>query len=265
MIINDRISKMKDNYNEDHAYFFSCREMFRWLYQKGILKEISFLFSEKENSIYFAFDTDDLLPYRDQMESAKVRDCSIACSRIFGDEGYQTDPSFYSGAVSLTWTMLDYRNIGGCVTRSWGLLDEKTLTNESLGIITAIQKMHGTKAAVEAIWDLYDDGKLSYEISIDEDYAEKQCEDLWEAACAWHKDGLGVDYNFCKDSGKDQSAIYLMRYNKDTEDMDIDTETFEPYEIDFSNEEWTEELVTKMYLFLLQHVYNLSCKEDTLC
>ena len=61
MIINDRISKMKDNYNEDHAYFFSCREMFRWLYQKGILKEISFLFSEKENSIYFAFDTDDLL------------------------------------------------------------------------------------------------------------------------------------------------------------------------------------------------------------
>ena len=56
MIINDRISKMKDNYNEDHAYFFSCREMFRWLYQKGILKEISFLFSEKENSIYFAFD-----------------------------------------------------------------------------------------------------------------------------------------------------------------------------------------------------------------
>lgn len=61
MIINDRISKMKDNYNEDRAYFFSCREMFRWLYQKGILKEISFLFSEKENSIYFAFDTDDLL------------------------------------------------------------------------------------------------------------------------------------------------------------------------------------------------------------
>lgn len=127
MIINDRISKMKDNYNEDHAYFFSCREMFRWLYQKGILKEISFLFSDKENSIYFAFDTDDLLPYRDQMESAKVRDCSIACSRIFGDEGCQTDPSFYSGAVSLTWTMLDYRDIGGCVTRSWGLLDEKTL------------------------------------------------------------------------------------------------------------------------------------------
>lgn len=86
-------------------------------------------------------------------------------------------------------------------------------------------------------------------------FAGRQCEDLWEAACAWHKDGLGVNYNFCKDSGKDESAIYLMHFNNEKEDMDIDTETFEPYEIDFSNKDWQSELITKMYLFLLKNVY----------
>lgn len=254
MIISDGINKT-EKYDETQEYFFSCRAMFRWLYEKGILKKISFLYKEEKDNICFALDTDDLILYKNQMENSGVRGSAVACNRIFGKGGYKTSPSIYSGAVSLTWTMMDYRDINGCVTKSWELLDEKYLTNDSLSVISAIREKHGAKAAVKAIWDLYDDGKLSHEVSIDESYAGRQCEDLWEAACAWHKDGLGVNYNFCKDSGKDESAIYLMHFNNEKEDMDMDTETFEPYEIDFSNKDWQSELITKMYLFLLKNVY----------
>ena len=46
-----------------------------------------------------------------------------------------------------------------------------------------------------------------------------------------------------------------MHFNNEKEDMDIDTETFEPYEIDFSNKDWQSELITKMYLFIIKNVY----------
>ena len=160
MIISDGINKT-EKYDETQEYFFSCRAMFRWLYEKGILKKISFLYKEEKDNICFALDTDDLIIYKNQMENSGVRGSAVACNRIFGKGGYKTSPSIYSGAVSLTWTMMDYRDISGCVTKSWELLDEKYLTNDSLSVISAIREKHGAKAAVKAIWDLYDDGKLS--------------------------------------------------------------------------------------------------------
>lgn len=38
MIISDGINKT-EKYDETQEYFFSCRAMFRWLYEKGILKK----------------------------------------------------------------------------------------------------------------------------------------------------------------------------------------------------------------------------------
>ena len=75
MIISDGINKT-EKYDETQEYFFSCRAMFRWLYEKGILKKISFLYKEEKDNICFALDTDDLILYKNQFpadDDAKLR------------------------------------------------------------------------------------------------------------------------------------------------------------------------------------------------
>lgn len=47
MIISDGINKT-EKYDETQEYFFSCRAMFRWLYEKGILKKYHFFTRKKK-------------------------------------------------------------------------------------------------------------------------------------------------------------------------------------------------------------------------
>ena len=100
----------------------SCYDMYQWLYKNDILRKEAFLYTEnsstEELEVSFAIDTENLLPYRKKMETSGVKDADLACRYIFGDKGYETSPSKYSGSIFLSWSMLTYRG-QLCVSRSW--------------------------------------------------------------------------------------------------------------------------------------------------
>ena len=135
----------------------SCYDMYQWLYKKGILRKEAFLYnensSEGEQEVSFAIDTENLLPYRKQMETSGVEDADLACRYIFGDKGYETTPSKYSGSIFLSWSMLTYRG-QLCVSRSWETESEQDLNTEHLQEVAKIRKKYGTKKAVEKVWEL---------------------------------------------------------------------------------------------------------------
>lgn len=91
----------------------SCYDMYQWLYKNDILRKEAFLYTEnssmEELEVSFAIDTENLLPYRKKMETSGVKDADLACHYIFGDKGYETSPSKYSGSIFLSWSMLTYR------------------------------------------------------------------------------------------------------------------------------------------------------------
>lgn len=81
--------------------------------------------------------------------------------------------------------------------------------------------------------------KFYHEINIDESYGEGIV-DEWGAAYVWNKDGNGAEYNICYDGKDECSAIYKM------EDDRTDSNTYEHYEIDFSDDGWKEKLINRM-------------------
>lgn len=93
-----------------------------------------------------------------------------------------------------------------------------------------------------------------FELCMDESYANKTCIDEWGVAQYWNGD-KGVEYNFCKDSGNDYSAIYSMSMN-DEGYGETDYNNFVGYEIDFSNPQWRGKLKEAMI-----YAYNTLCKE----
>ena len=74
------------------------------------------------------------------METSGVKDADLACHYIFGDKGYETSPSKYSGSIFLSWSMLTY--------------SEQDLNTEHLQEVAKIRKKYGTKKAVEKVWKL---------------------------------------------------------------------------------------------------------------
>ena len=84
-------------------------------------------------------------------------------------------------------------------------------------------------------------GKSKYycEVNIDESYGEGIV-DEWGAAYVWNKDGNGAEYNIYYDGKDECSAIYKM------EDDRTDSNTYEHYEIDFSDDGWKEKLINRM-------------------
>lgn len=82
-------------------------------------------------------------------------------------------------------------------------------------------------------------------------------EDYWGAGFAWYK-SYGVEYNFCVDGEENASAIYLMRYNSEIDDMETDHDKYIHYEIDFEEKDWKERFLEKMGLVLLNY-YSEEC------
>ena len=76
-------------------------------------------------------------------------------------------------------------------------------------------------------------------VKIDESYADKTDEDIWEAAFAYDGNCNGISYNFRR-NGEDSSVFYLV------EEGDELTEFNEPYEIDFEEDNWREKLINAM-------------------
>lgn len=82
-------------------------------------------------------------------------------------------------------------------------------------------------------------------------------EDYWGAGFAWYK-SYGVEYNFCVDGEENASAIYLMRYNSEIDDMETDHDKYIHYEINFEEKDWKERFLEKMGMVLLNY-YSEEC------
>lgn len=131
----------------------AINEMYGWLYNQGILKEVSFEFKDYSDCAYFALDATDLIPYRKVMEESDCKQALDAVSIIF-DEEYT--PCRYSGAWEIGWMMNTYRDNCGVVGRSWECDMVKHLNNDGAREIEKVKEEKGVKEAVKALFTQYD-------------------------------------------------------------------------------------------------------------
>ena len=128
-----------------------------YLYEKGILKKVSFEYLEFDGCVMFALDTDTLLPYREEMEASGFQGMDTACSHIF-DQEYT--PCLYSGAVELTWTMSTYREFDGTTERSWEIEPCRHMDSDQVLDVLEIRQKQGVCEAVKYIFKLLREKKI---------------------------------------------------------------------------------------------------------
>lgn len=88
-------------------------------------------------------------------------------------------------------------------------------------------------------------------------YSDKHSSyDEWGCAYIWLREEIGVEYNFCVDGEENCSAIYKMKFNKNTDYMETDTDTFVHYEIDFDDDNWKENLENAMCRAMIDMFYS---------
>lgn len=91
-----------------------------------------------------------------------------------------------------------------------------------------------------------------FECNICEEYKD-MITDEWGCSFVWLGEKIGVEYNFCiQDDGTNASAIYKMEYNEEVDYMETDYSEFVPYEIDFDNVNWMEDLENAMCKALIK-------------
>ena len=143
----------KDDWSnrEFNKKILAVNEMYGWLYEKGILRDVSFEIKDYPEVTFFALDVKDLEPYREKMAEAGVKDVDVALRHIF-DEYYT--PCEYSGAIELGWTMAGYRDVDGCVGRSWecGLL--KGLNTRAAHDVLRVHEEKGVREAVSSAFEI---------------------------------------------------------------------------------------------------------------
>lgn len=93
-----------------------------------------------------------------------------------------------------------------------------------------------------------------FECNIDESYKDMET-DEWGAAYVWLGD-IGVEYNFCIDSGENCCAIYKAEIDTETDYLETDTSSFIHYEIDFDKNDWQDKLKSAM-CEALEELHNL--------
>lgn len=130
----------------------AINNMYDWLYKNSLLQNTAFLFQDLGDSVCFALDVKDLEPYRDKMQESRVEGAALAVHHIF-DEAYT--PCMYSGTIELGWFMSTYRNVDGCVGRSWecGLI--QGLNNTAIFDVLQTKEESGVKAAVSKMFSYY--------------------------------------------------------------------------------------------------------------
>lgn len=142
---------------EDKNSTFNVRiqavnDLYGWLYQKGLLEEASFQYQDLPSSVCFALSTEALLPFRNAMEQSGIANADLAVHHLF-DEPYT--PCMYSGAVELGWFMSTYRDVDGCVGRSWECALVQGLNMQAISEIRKVQTEQGVKAAVNKMFSFY--------------------------------------------------------------------------------------------------------------
>ena len=156
IICDDYIKGEKNTLRgEQHAEFnrkiMAVNTMYGWLYAEGILKATAFVYQDYDDIFYFGVDVADLRPYREKMLKSGIQDAELAVHHIF-DEEYS--PCRYSGAIELSWFMSTYRDVDGCVSRSWECDLIRHMPTAKAYEVWKAQKEHGVKDAVRVAYRL---------------------------------------------------------------------------------------------------------------
>jgi len=157
IICDSYIKKDKQLWGDDPHDSFNQRimavnNMYGWLYDQGILEKVSFVFKDYAGASHFALDVNDLIPFRQEMEKAGIKDNQLAIRHIF-DEHYT--PCTYSGAIQPGWTMSSYRSVDGCVGRSWECGLVQHLNTTGIYDVLRVREEQGVKAAVTALFGMF--------------------------------------------------------------------------------------------------------------
>lgn len=188
---------------EFNRKIIAVNEMYGWLYEKGILRQASFEFKDYSDVSFFALDVKDLEPYRSVMEQCGLKDAALAVHHIF-DKEYT--PCLYSGAIQLGWTMSTYRDVDGCIGRSWETDLIQHLNVGPIYDVLALQKEKGVKAAVSKAFELSE---------FEPDLFDKACEYYQEYVDLSDKESQEF-YNTHADK-----LIYCYENKKDMLDFDF--------------------------------------------
>ena len=137
----------KEHYDRIRA----VREMYAFLYEKGILKEVSFEYRDYSDETIFALDAENLEPYRNEMINSGTYKAELAVKYIFDAK---FTPCRFCGGLTLSQPMLTYRDNCGCIGRSWECDLCEYLNVDDLSKISRIKRKKGSKAAVSALWKL---------------------------------------------------------------------------------------------------------------
>lgn len=130
----------------------AVNQLYGWLYDQGMLEKVSFAYQDLPDCVCFAFDAKDLLPLRTTLEQSGAEDALLAVQHVF-DVAYT--PCTYSGAIELSWFMSTYRDVDGCVGRSWECSLAQGLNTRAVSEIGAIYREKGARAAVQAMFSCY--------------------------------------------------------------------------------------------------------------
>ena len=134
----------------------ATRKMYGYLYEKGILEKISFLYRidiiDGQTGVSFAFDAEDLKPYKDEMLNSGIENADVAVERLLKKE---IKPCLYCGAIQLSWTMMCYRDTYGCVDKSWECSMVQVLDSGKAEEVSDTLENKTTKDAVHKLWGLY--------------------------------------------------------------------------------------------------------------
>ena len=103
--------------------------------------------------VCFALDTKALLPLRSAMEHSGTKDAALAVHYLFDEP---CSPCLYSGAVELGWLMSTYRDVDGCVGRSWECSLVQGLNTQAIFEIQKVKAEQGTQAAVNKMFSFYE-------------------------------------------------------------------------------------------------------------
>lgn len=193
----------KENNKKFNRKIIAVNNMYGWLYEQGILREVSSKFKDYDDMTFFVLDVKDLGIYREQMENSGVEDAALAVQHIFNEE---YSPCKYSGAIQLSWIMFTYRDFDGTVGRSWECGLVKGLSSPTVLNIRELRETKGVKAATEEAFDLY-----GFE------------PDRFDLACEYFKDWVHVDdpetRKFLYLQG--EKFIYCAEHKKDMIDFDF--------------------------------------------
>lgn len=98
--------------------------------------------------------------------------------------------------------------------------------------------------------------EYEFECNMSNEYKNYNSHDEWGCAFVWVGD-VGVEYNFCIDSGENCCAIYKIVFNHETGYMETDSDTFNHYEINFNDSDWVEKLENAMCESVLEFHYGM--------